>query len=236
MWQLRRTRADNISAVVAFLDDDFPFNPSSDTSDTDYQLADTDVVDDDDEEEDDTPTDGKLQRTDSRPALVRQIAFRHFSPDQGQLYVKTVTKTKFSPVATPVESSSGQSSSQQAVSADDSKFPSLDFKKACSSSAGTEGDESMDQMSTAIKRKSDEELSAVSSKKPRHPPIVSLLSDSEDSERSSQLITKLSPESLKELRFDEDLGFADDEADDPCLNDSKSESTLEGLRSPVVCK
>ena len=116
LWCSKRTRADNVTAIVAFFDNGFTSEQyESDTSDDMEQVLDAaDIVE---EDEEDTPVDSdsnsKLPET--NPSLVRKLAFRRFDSNEGKLTVTTVTKAKFSPTSpcSPV----GNNSANQASSA-----------------------------------------------------------------------------------------------------------------------
>lgn len=85
MWQKRRSRADNISVIVAFLDDEFGASPEDNYASD----ADTDVVS---ASEDDTPP---LINDNIR--LVRQLAFQEENSEN---------KIESCPMVIPVTSSS----------------------------------------------------------------------------------------------------------------------------------
>ncbi|XP_057295372.1 protein phosphatase 1D-like [Hydractinia symbiolongicarpus] len=70
LWHKKRSRADNISAIVAFLDDEFDACCEPSTTLINEDEADTDVISDVD---DDTPP---MSKSSSTFSLVRQIAFQ----------------------------------------------------------------------------------------------------------------------------------------------------------------
>ena len=152
LWQKKRSRADNVTAVVAFFDDEFKEFE---------ECADTDICSGNEE---DTPP---MINANSNTSLVRQMAFStKFPSDTCEL---ELNKTEVSE-GVPLELvSQGKRKNENAAS------PGYQKK-----------------LKTTL-----------------NSPVI--LEDS----HQSNIITVLSTESLHELQLDEDLGFADDESDDP---------------------
>lgn len=220
LWQTRRTRADNITAIVVFLDSEFSvLEHESDSSEDNEQHATTDVLDMDDEEYTPTLSSATLKVNESNPSLVRKLAFRRFDSNEGKLTVKTVTKAKFSPTSPPLVMSTSLDQVSKVISAPkDDPAINTPLQMMASSTEST-------SMEHTLKRKSaDENNSCHLDEEPigkKHCIGDAPQKEGEEPEDlsvsdvdASNLITKVSPESLKELQFDEDLGFADDESDE----------------------
>lgn len=240
LWQARRSRADNITAIVAFLDEDIPNNSDSDSEGSIEQYVDTDTIADTEEEENDTPTDmpAVLKRTDSNNmAMVRQLAFRKFDSSSGKLTVKNVTEAKFSPVNSATSSQDLIGTTSATCSTEEN--PPLQFaadsdNTSCALDSTASPDEEM-LRSTAVKRKSKEmsqvdanSCGSTSNKKPCTDSLrvnVNCTPTAAAEEASpTKLITKISPQSLKDLRFDEDDGFSDGDAETSRTGEEASNS------------
>ena len=204
IWQQNRHRADNISAIVVFLDDEF-LPETSDDEDTDSiasSEADTVII----SRDDDTPP---MSGSENLSSLVRQIALPFAGMKKGDSSCSSSSSSSstsgvFSSAVDNDESSTSHNDIVGEVTCHQKR--KLPFDETTSSSTistlPSKCKKAKHHNNTATTTTTTAQIASTS------PP----LNASEDSHQCTNVITVLSAESLSDLQLDEeDLGFVNEE-------------------------
>jgi len=207
IWQQNRHRADNISAIVVFLDDEF-LPESSDDEDTDSiasSEADTVII----TRDDDTPP---MSGSENLSSLVRQIALPFGVTKKGDSSSSSTSGVFSSAGDDDKSSTSHNDVVGEVTSPGCHQKRKLPFDETTSSSS----ESTLPSKCKKVKHHNSTATTA---------PIGSIsppLNSSEDSHQCTNVITVLSAESLSDLQLDEeDIGFVDEERTRK-LNSNKS--------------
>lgn len=202
LWQKRRARADNISAVVVFLDNEFKTWTDTDNESVASSEADTVIISNG---EDYTPP-MSMGDASSMNTLVRQLAL----PYHGKMS----------------SSASGDSSSSNSCSAEQKQQQRPESDKLPSPGKLPQDVVTIGTTTHCpTKRKINEDKSTVPPTKQRKSRSVSPPTLSSEESHQSSMITVLSTESLYSLQLDENLAFDDSSASD--VNGESGDSSPE---------
>ena len=205
IWQLNRHRADNISAIVVFLDDEFLPQPEEDDEDTESVAsseADTIII----TRDDDTPP---MSGSENLSSLVRQIALPFGGQSNGTNCTAAITNSSSSTSdISSLDDGEASRSLRNGSPAGDGVTSGHNHKRKLPYDEASSPTSSPSKHASKSKKAKHHNITTNTVVTPSSPPLNS----SEDSHQCTNVITVLSAESLSDLQLDEeDVGFVDEE-------------------------
>ena len=189
-WSSKRLRADNISAVIAFLEEKSADETVSQTS----QTTATDIEDDGEE----TPP--SIDVNESRPPLIRKLAYRCIDP----VIPKTVKVESINHIThiRTVSDGSGNIIKTEKLT-DEEIIAATSGVNSCVSNAAPNAEDSGRQQS---KRKAEDTLQGSDTSPLKRSKTVPAVPGSS---KEYNLVTSISSESLKDLKLDRDFSMVE---------------------------
>ena len=225
IWQRNRHRADNISAIVVFLDDEFLPEEDADNEDDEDTVsiasseADTVIMSG---QENDTPP---MSGSEHLSSLVRQIGLP-FNNQSERSRKLSASKSSNETSAQGLEGKTSQSHHKRKLDCGDDNQSSSAYSSASTSSTSSSGSSKSKKAKHSNTESTPSNGLVESTTSPSSPP----LNASEDSHQCNSVITVLSAESLCDLQLDaEDLGFVESTTSGLSSSSSRVDSPTRSL-------